>query len=41
MKYNSFSDFMLNASEKEKKRIFKKAAKRANKDQRKIIKLNK
>jgi histone H3/H4 len=38
-KNGSFADFFLNAPEKEKLRVFKEAAKRANEDQRKTVKL--
>ena len=36
-KYSSFADFFINASEKEKLRVFRKAAEESNKDQRKIM----
>lgn len=33
----SFADFFLHASEKEKKRVFEDAARRANEDQRLLV----
>ena len=37
MKNESFSEFFLNASEKEKEAVITKAAKQANEEQRKIF----
>ena len=36
-KYSGFSDFLLRASPEEKKRIFTKAAQKANEDQSKVF----
>jgi len=33
----NFADFFLHASNKDKKRVFKKAAKQANRDQRTLV----
>jgi hypothetical protein len=36
-KYGSFSEFFLNASDKEKKEVITKAARQANEEQRKVF----